>query len=152
MKNLKLLTLLCTLTLASAVQAEIKLKPFETDGCTMFIDGTPKEPGLWKNCCIEHDLRYWFGGSTEDMDATDLRLKSCVEKIAGATWANLIYTGVRTGHHSPVKNKTQWNWGWTEKREYKKLTPEEIVVIKEELLNLNLPQVDMADFMKFYFP
>lgn len=152
MKNLKLLTVLFILAVAPSVQAELKLKPFETDGCTMFIDGTSKEPGLWRNCCVEHDLRYWFGGSVEDMDATDLRLKSCVNKIAGPTWANLIYTGVRTGHHSPVKNKTQWNWGWTQKREYKKLSNQEIAVVKDELQKINLPEVDMVDFLKFYFP
>lgn len=152
MKNLKLLTLLFILTASFCAQAELKLKSFETDGCTMFLDGTRKEPGLWRNCCVDHDLRFWFGGSQEDMDAADLRLKSCVDKVAGATWANLIYTGVRTGHHSPIKNKTQWSWGWTEKRKNIKLTSDEIAVIKMELKSLNLPQVDMADFLKFYFP
>jgi hypothetical protein len=152
MQNLKLLTSLLILIMAPAVQAEIKLKPFETDGCTLFIDGPPNESGLWRNCCVEHDLRYWFGGSDVDMDATDLRLKSCVDKVAGATWASLIYSGVRTGHHSPIKNKYQWSWGWAKKREYKKLNPEEVNVVKAELKLLNLPQVDMPEFLKFYFP
>lgn len=152
MKNLKLLTLLLILSLSPLAHADLTLKSFETDGCTMFMDGTSKEPGLWKNCCVEHDLRYWFGGSSEEMDVTDLRLKSCVEKVAGATWANIIYTGVRAGHHSPVKNKYQWSWGWAIKREKKKLSGEEIVVVKKELKKINLPQVNMADFMKFYFP
>lgn len=152
MKNLKLLTVFSIFMIVPTVQAELKLKPFETDGCTLFIDGTPKAPGLWRNCCVEHDLRYWFGGSQEDMDATDLTLKSCVSKVAGPTWANLIYTGVRTGHHSPIKNKTQWNWGWVKKREYKKLTNQEIDIVKEELQKLNLPEVDMADFLKSNFP
>lgn len=152
MKNLKLLTLLFILIVTPAVQAELKLSPFETDGCTMFVDGTSKEPGLWRNCCIEHDLRYWFGGSKDDMNMTDLRLKSCVNKVAGATWANLIYKGVRMGHYSPIKNKKKWSWGWAEKRENKKLTIDETFIIKAELKILNLPQVDMADFLEFYFP
>lgn len=152
MKNLKLLTLLFTLIITPAVQAELKLNQFETDGCTMFVDGPPKGPGLWRNCCIEHDLRYWFGGSKDDMAVTDLRLKSCINKVAGASWANLIYKGVRIGHYSPIKNKRKWSWGWTEKRENKELTIEEIFTVKSELKILNLPQVDMTDFLEFYFP
>lgn len=152
MKNLNLLTAVFMMSLTPALYAESKLKPFETDGCTMFVDGTPKNPGLWRNCCVEHDLRYWFGGSKADMDATDVRLKSCVEKVAGATWANIIYSGVRAGHHSPVKNKTQWNWGWVEKREYKPLTLPEVAVIKSELRTLQVPEVNMEEFIKVNFP
>ena len=183
MKNLKLLTLLCTVVLAPALYAQIdcsvsdnfqtssdknfknisnlaenlkgqllELKPFYTDGCTMFVDGTSDQPNLWRNCCVEHDLRYWFGGSKKEMDETDLRLKSCVEKVAGAYWAKIIYMGVRTGHHSPVKNKTQWNWGWKEKREYAALSLLEASYVKEQLKSMSVPEVDMDEFLKVNFP
>lgn len=140
------------MTLAPSLKAELRLKPFETDGCTMFADGTYSKPALWKHCCTEHDLRYWFGGSESDMDATDIRLRSCVEKAAGPKWAKVIYTGVRAGHHSPVKNKYQWNWGWSTPREKKPLTPAEVGYVITELKELNLEDVNIDDFIKANFP
>lgn len=159
MKNLKLLTTLFLFTLAPIVGAESDtkesshlLKPFFTDGCTLFIEGPKDKPNLWKHCCVEHDLRYWFGGSKEDMNATDLRLKACVDKVAGANWANMIYYGVKTGHLSPIKNKTQWNWGWKEKREYGPLSSDEVSAVKLELSQMTVPEVDMDEFLKVNFP
>ena len=138
----------------SSEAASLKLKPFETDGCTLFIDGTPRQPGLWRPCCVEHDLRYWFGGSKEDMDQTDFRLKACVQNVAGEQWARTIYTGVRAGHYSPIKNKFAWNWGWFTKREKSPLTNEEIKIIQSELRLLRLEQenINMDDFIKVNFP
>lgn len=134
--------------------AESKLKAFETDGCTMFLDGTPRQPGLWRSCCVEHDLRYWFGGSQQDMDQTDLRLKACVQTIAGEQWARTIYAGVRAGHYSPIKNKSAWNWGWTFKREKISLNQEEIKIAQAELKQLRLENenVNIDEFIKANFP
>lgn len=139
--------LLLTYFSAFAISAAEKLRPFETDYCTMFLDGPTNQPGLWKNCCLIHDLRYWFGGSQNDMDISDLSLRTCVNKAAGSTWADLIYYGVRTGHHSPIKNKYQWSWGWEQKREIKSLTKEESLFVARELKKLNLPEVNMDEFI-----
>lgn len=152
MNTLKYTILLLLLIIAPSLRAEIKLKPFETDGCTMFMDGTYSQPGLWKHCCSEHDLRYWFGGSQADMDASDLRLRSCVQKVAGDNWAFVIYSGIRAGHHSPIKNKYQWNWGWTLSREKRPLTPAEIDYVKTELKSLSVENVNIDDFIKTNFP
>lgn len=152
MKNLKLLITLVFIFMAPGLKAEIKLKTFETDGCTLFTDGTNEKPTLWRHCCVEHDLRYWFGGSEPDMDATDLRLQSCVEKVAGANWAKIIYTGVRAGHHSPIKNKYVWNWGWSKKREKTPLTAAEIAYVLSELRVLAVKEVNIDDFIKVNFP
>lgn len=162
MKNLKILTTLSLFLLAPILGAQPdvdasgesarSLKAFFTDGCTLFIDGPKDQPALWRHCCVEHDLRYWFGGSQDDRNATDLRLKACVEKVAGANWANLIYYGVKTGQISPIKNKTHWNWGWKEKREYGPLTFDEISAVKLELSYLTVPEVDMSEFIRVNFP
>lgn len=130
---MKLKYLLIFLTIISTHSAFGALKPFVTDGCTLFADGTLKRPGLWTHCCEEHDMRYWFGGDQADMDKTDIRLRSCVKDVAGKTWADLIYTGVRAGHTSPVKNKTHWSWGWSTERANTPLTAKEITYIIEEL-------------------
>lgn len=128
------ITSLLTLT---SYGAKAQLHNFETDNCTMFIDGPPGSPVLWKDCCVLHDLRYWFGGSQNDMNQADMRLKNCVEKKAGTFWAKLIYQGVRAGHYSPIKNKYQWSWGWITPREKKFLNQEEIDLVKSELRKLN---------------
>lgn len=112
------------------------LKNFTTDGCTLFVDGPLKAPGLWKNCCIEHDLRYWFGGDRSDMDRADLQIKTCVNELAGPVWANLIYEGIRLGHHSPIKNKTHWSWGWEATRLNNPLSTTEILYIIGEIRGL----------------
>lgn len=135
----------------SATVKSNSLKPFETDGCTMFIDGPRTQPSLWRQCCVEHDLRYWFGGNQYDMDKTDLRLKSCVNDIAGPTWAELIYLGVRTGHKSPIKNKTQWGWGWNLKRPNSSLNTEESRYIIEEVRRLPFDQLFIEQFIKLNF-
>ena len=132
--------------------AEMKLSPFETDGCTMFVNGTRAKPDLWRHCCIEHDLRYWFGGAQEEMDKTDIRLKECVQKVGGETWGTLIYNGVRAGHYSPIKNKFQWGWAWSVKREKVPLTLDESIYVLNELKLLSVPEVNMDEFIKFYFP
>ena len=139
---------------SSDVYAEYKLKPFATDGCTLFVDGTPRKPGLWRSCCVTHDLRYWFGGSQMDMDSADLSLKSCVQNLAGESWARTIYTGVRAGHYSPIKNKTAWSWGWVTKREKIPLNEMEIIVAKAELrlLKLDHEKISIDDFIKINFP
>lgn len=134
----KLLIFLFLITLQNVHAASVNntLKPFETDGCTLFVDGTASRPGLWRHCCVEHDMRYWFGGDSTDLDRTDLRLKACVKEVAGSVWATLIYDGVRAGHSSPVKNKTAWGWGWMNARANTKLNADETIYIIEELRRL----------------
>ena len=152
MNNLKFITTLFILCLTPSLRAEIKLKTFETDGCTMFVDGPKGQRNLWKHCCVEHDLRYWFGGSSEDMDAADLRLKSCVEKVGGKKWANLMYTGIRAGHYSPIKFKYRWGWAWSVRRKTTPLTQEEVVYVISELRTLNLDDISVDEFIKTNFP
>jgi hypothetical protein len=42
------------------------IKPFTTDGCGMFPEGTAKQKDLWLACGINHDLDYWKGGNSEE--------------------------------------------------------------------------------------
>ena len=86
------------------------------------------------------------------MDQADLRLRSCVEKAAGPKWGYVIYTGVRAGHHSPIKNKYQWNWGWEVAREKKPLTPAEVGYVITELRSMSVEDVNIDNFIKVNFP
>ncbi|HVK62340.1 MAG TPA: hypothetical protein VM432_12350 [Bdellovibrionales bacterium] len=126
------------------------LKTFESDGCTGFVEGTREQPKLWAHCCFEHDLRYWFGGSEENFDHSDLELRSCVDSVAGDKWANLIYRGVRAGHASPVKSKYHWAWGWLPKRNKVALSPADIVYVESELRKLSLEPAYVDAFIEKY--
>ena len=107
-------------------QSGRELKPFATDYCTLYVEGTRAQPNLWRHCCVEHDLYFWAGGNLEDKKATDQRLKSCVKKTGAATQAVLIYTAVVIGGHSPVHIKAkQWGNTWGERQRYLTLTEDE---------------------------
>ncbi len=136
------------LSISFTINAHANLALFETDFCTMFVEGTKENPELWKDCCIEHDLRYWFGGSSKDQDLADERLKACVEKKGEKTWAIIMYNAIRLGHYSPVKHKYQWSWGWITKREKKALNAEEKELVKSEILKLNYSNDFLQNFIK----
>lgn len=108
----------------------------------MFIDGPPGTPKKWFDCCLIHDMKYWVAGALKAQDKADRDLYSCVDEKAGHYWAKLIYLGVRSGHHSPIKNKYQWSWAWLPNKvdPYAKLTPEEFEYATDELRRLPFDQ------------
>ncbi len=132
---------------SSTLASSNTLRPFVTDGCTLFAEGTKEHPELWRHCCVEHDMRYWFGGDAADLDKTDLRLKACVQDVAGLTWAEIIYRGVRIGHSSPIKNKTHWSWGWIFERANIPLSKPENDYIISELRRLPMDQDVIEQFI-----
>lgn len=128
-----------------------ELKNFRTDYCTGFSEGTFKKPNLWKECCFEHDLRYWFGGTKVQQNFSDIQLKSCVSVKAGSFYSNLMYYAVRAGHYSPIKHKTHWGWGWKSVNEYYfGLNPDHKKMIRTEIKNLNLSDEYVQSFIQKY--
>lgn len=110
------------------------LKPFETDYCTAYAEGTREQPELWKHCCVEHDLYFWAGGSHDDRKATDLRLKACVEATGEVQIARLIYLAVSIGGNSPIRFKTkEWGHSWTKRDRYLRLSEKETALILQAL-------------------
>lgn len=128
------------------------LKPFYTDGCTLFIDGPPSKPNLWRHCCVEHDLRYWFGGDREDAHNANLQLGACVKSVAGSLWGKIIYHGVEIGRYSPVKHPTHWGWGWETSIGHRKLDYEESLYVIAELRKTSVDQTLVEEFIKRNFP
>lgn len=98
----------------AAAQA-LELKSFETDGCTFFFDKMGKRD--WKKCCLEHDIKYYIGGTKKRKKSVDRELKSCVKEAGGDFWAFIMHSGVKIGHLSPVKSKYAWNRSWNKSRE-----------------------------------
>jgi len=81
-------------------------RPFTTDACTWWPDGD------WSACCIEHDMAYWCGGTTEARRAADTALRACIGRDHGATLSTLTYLGVRVGGAAWMPVPWRWGYGW----------------------------------------
>lgn len=111
------------------------IKPFRSDLCTGYAEGTGQEPMKWAHCCVEHDLYLWAGGRAVFRDVADLDLKKCVEETGEPHHARLIYFGVRFGSHSPIKIPgMHWGNAWGEENMDQILTLMDIQVIENSLL------------------
>jgi putative membrane protein len=89
-----------------------ELKPFSSDGCSSFPDGTFEQQQLWLSCCTEHDRAYWQGGSYQQRFSVDLALKNCVSAIGEPVIAELMLSGVRVGGSPYWPTKFRWGYGW----------------------------------------
>ena len=110
-----------------------ELKPFTTDGCSSFPDGTLKQQSLWVNCCIRHDLAYWKGGSYDEKLQSDKALQSCVAEVGEPEIAAIMLAGVRVGGSPYFPTPYRWAYGWPYLRGYKTLSAEESQQVKDKL-------------------
>ena len=118
--------LLLVLFLLSAVNGRADdPKPFTSDGCSSFPNGTTKQNDLWLACCIVHDKAYWAGGTYEERLAADRELRTCVEAVGEPEIGKLMMDGVRVGGTPYLPTRFRWGFGWPYPRGYKKLTEEE---------------------------
>jgi len=102
------------------------LAPFSSDGCSLFPDSSLITKEVWCSCCFEHDLEYWRGGTYQEREAADQRLRECVStKTGNKVLATLMYEGVRIGGSPYFYNWYRWGYGWSYDRKYQALTPEE---------------------------
>ena len=121
--------------LSAFAKNERSLKPFLTDYCTAYFEGTRERPGVWKHCCLEHDLYFWAGGSRSDRQETDLRLGKCVEATGEVEQGRLMYAAVALGGISPIKFRAKFfGNGWKQNRpRYTKLSSDETQIIIQEV-------------------
>lgn len=110
-----------------------ELKPFTTDGCSVFPEGTINHQSLWATCCIRHDLAYWQGGTYAQRLEADNALEECVNQVGEPDIAKLMLTGVRIGGSPYFPTSYRWGYGWPYLRGYKALTREEKIEVKEKL-------------------
>jgi hypothetical protein len=110
--------------LSVAVCAE-DIKPFTSDGCSAFPDGTLNQKELWLSCCTAHDYAYWQGGTYEDRLVADKQLQQCVVEVGEPQIAKLMLAGVRVGGSPYFPTSFRWGYGWSYPRLYKALTVEE---------------------------
>jgi hypothetical protein len=93
-----------------------KLEPFTSDGCSSYPDGTDADPTKWLHCCVEHDVRYWAGGTDDERLVADEELRDCVAATGEDDQAEIIFTGVRAGGSPIFDTSYKWGYGWPDER------------------------------------
>lgn len=139
--------LLVYLPLSSAqplVEPKVSLKPFSTDGCSMWVDGTSKNPRVWRHCCVAHDKDYWLGGTEAQRKLSDENLRACIIQTDNKAMGEYIYMSVRWGGAPQWMTPYRWGYGWDyldagKPRGYK--TPTEA---EQEAIKLRLPQAEQV--------
>lgn len=106
-----------------------ELRPFSSDGCSSFPDGTFSQNELWLSCCIAHDYSYWKGGTYSERQQTDIELQSCVAEVGEPEIAALMLIGVRVGGSPFWPTQFRWGYGWSYPHFYGTLTEEELAQI-----------------------
>ncbi|MDG9669054.1 FAD-binding oxidoreductase [Hahella sp. CR1] len=130
---------LTLLLLAPALCVGEELKPFVSDGCSMFPDGSISEENLWFDCCYQHDLAYWRGGTYEERVQADKALQQCVAGVGEESLSFVMEAGVRVGGSPYWPTGFRWGYGWPYLRGYKALTDEETRQVEEALEKLSAP-------------
>ena len=101
-----------------------ELRPFTTDGCSLFPDRWSEKD--WCRCCVAHDRVYWRGGTDDERLKADQALRACVRSTTDSpALAALMYAGVRVGGTPYLPTSFRWGYGWTYGRFYAPLQPHE---------------------------
>ncbi len=100
------------------------LRVFSTDGCSSspnsYFDKNFVE------CCVQHDIDYWIGGTREQKVASDNRLNQCIyQKTKSKEVADVYHGGVVLGGEAWAPNTFRWGYGWDRLRDYSPITKEE---------------------------
>lgn len=119
-----------TLLLSAPARAD-ELKPFTSDGCSSFPDGTPSQQDLWLQCCTAHDRAYWKGGTHAQRLEADLELRSCVAQVDEPEIAAVMLIGVRVGGSPVFPTRFRWGYGWSWPRWYGPLSEEELQQVEQ---------------------
>lgn len=109
-----------------------ELKPFTSDGCSVFPDGTLNEQELWLACCTQHDFEYWKGGTYQQRVESDQKLQTCVAAVGQPEVAVIMLMGVRVGGSPYLPTAFRWGYGWPYPRLYKPLTKEEQSLVESQ--------------------
>ena len=107
-----------------------ELKPFASDGCSAFPDGTPGQQELWLQCCTAHDRAYWKGGTYQQRVDADLALQRCVAQVDQPEIAAVMLIGVRVGGSPVFPTRFRWGYGWDWPRWYGPLSDDELLEVE----------------------
>ena len=129
-----LTTLLFVILSSGCSKTSDTLRDFTSDGCSLFPDRSSIENSDWCECCLEHDIAYWQGGTKAQRLEADQKLRDCVlERTGNKALAEAMYQGVRLGGSPYFYNWYRWGYGWSYKRKYQRLTLEEQRMASDKL-------------------
>ena len=83
-------------------------RPFRTDGCTLWPDS------VWQQCCVDHDIAYWCGGTKEHRAHADRELRNCVDAHY-SDWRGPFLGGLMSSTarlFGAPWLPTYWRWGY----------------------------------------
>ena len=113
-----------------------QLSDFTSDGCSLFPDRSLINSDDWCDCCLEHDIAYWQGGTKAQRLEADRKLRDCVlRKTDNPVLADAMYQGVRLGGSPYFYNWYRWGYGWSYERKYQALTLKEQRMASDKLYN-----------------
>lgn len=141
-----MLRFICALTFfIPALMIASELRPFTTDGCSSFPDGTLQQRTLWHNCCVRHDIEYWKGGTYEGRIIADKKLEQCVTRVGEPNIAKLMLAGVRVGGSPYWPTPYRWGYGWPYFRDYGPLNDAEQLQVQKKLNELNIMKKNIIE-------
>lgn len=123
--------LACLITVSTYAHADT-LKPFTSDGCSAFPEGTSKEKELWLSCCQQHDYAYWKGGTYQQRSDADKALRACVSSVGKPKVALVMLAGVRVGGTPYLPTSFRWGYGWSYPRFYGALSDDELAQVARQ--------------------
>lgn len=126
-KRLSITLISCFVLTACSHQT---IKPFLSDGCSSFPDGTATQNTLWLKCCTVHDFAYWQGGSYIERENADDALRACVKTAGQPGISLLMMAGVRVGGTPLLPTPFRWGYGWSYIKWYGELTAQELTQVK----------------------
>lgn len=112
-------------SLTNSNPTEPLLRKFTTDGCSSSPNGN------WVHCCVEHDVHYWMGGTSDERARADEKLKTCMEESGSARTGSLYEGAVRTFGQPNSSQTFRWGYGWNFKRLYGQLSEKELAAIDQ---------------------
>jgi hypothetical protein len=95
--------------LSAVGPGSVPARTFVTDACTLWPDASFTGTG-WQQCCVEHDIAYWCGGTRVQRRTADRELLQCVSAEYGAWMGAIMWTGTRVGGHPLFP--AYWRWGY----------------------------------------
>jgi hypothetical protein len=121
----------------------VVIKPFSSDGCSLFPDRNWIGESDWLSCCFEHDVAYWQGGTEAQREQADVALKVCVmDKTKNEKFSELMYRGVRAGGSPYFYNWYRWGYGWSYSRKYGALNQAEQNAVSKAIEAYNTDKQD----------
>jgi hypothetical protein len=131
----QILLLITVSLILGACSKSSELSDFTSDGCSLFPDRSLIDAKDWCDCCFQHDIAYWQGGTEAQRLAADERLRHCVfQKTGDPRLADAMYNGVRLGGSPYFYNWYRWGYGWNDGRKYQALTLDEQRMVTEKLV------------------